>query len=869
MAAYLLKSGIILTIFYLFYKLLLEKEPIHIFKRIYLLCGLLLAFTIPLITFTTVVEVEPIEFIPYIVSEIPVDQQTTPEIAAINYWPIILWTVYGFGVVLFGLKFFINLLQIGLKVRRNTKQKVNQFTHVLLQNLTTPHTFFSYIFLNKQRYIQHQIPQEVFWHEETHAKQKHSFDVILIELLQVVFWFNPLLYFIKKDVKLNHEFLADRAVLNKGVPLTAYQEILLTFSTNATEPQLANALNYSSIKKRFTIMKTRTSKKAVWIKSLILLPLVAVLVYSFSEQKVVEIEAKKTAIQKKPIKQEVEYVLVSNNVATERMMEEYNEFMLQFENSKMIHDGKYKRAIAIYELMTDKQKTTVKKYPTNVLNIRLSEVKPKVPSQAEFNSWKDKSKFAIWIDGKNVDNSILENYSKSDIVYFSGSFVYKNARSDRFPQSQQFHLYTRTGFEETYKKADYKKYMRLFDKYNKEIEFFNKTDKTDNSELLILKQQVDFLYSNFTEEELKKYNPPKTQKVPNARLKSASNPQDNDVPNISILINKNKEILINEKTSVTLKTLKNAIEKIVKGYTPNQLSKVKAIIEAEGSLKMGVIINVENEIRKAGIRQRKLRLNNNNLNKATPQELTEYNKLAKLYNKQPEDKRMVQLKDLNRLEYIFNKMTVQQKGNAEPFPNCPPPPIKNQDKATKEQVAEYNKLAKHYNKMSKSNMVIKVTDVNRLSYIYNLMTKKQKQNAEPFPNFPPPPPPVKNDLEEIIEVPIKNPPPPPIPEDATPEEKRKMLKAIEKYAKEHPDKVYKHKDKNGKLVEIVEMPVDDKGWVQINNQDHYYITRNGKTTYYNRYGQEVDKKGKLKKVPTKQLEIGYEIPPPPPPAKKL
>ena len=295
MLTYLLKSGVCLAVFYLFYKLLLEREAIHKFKRIYLLGGLLLAFTIPLITFTTIVEIEPVQFTNHNYPEIPFELDTIQDATPINYWPIILWTLYGFGVAVFGLKFLFNLYQIGSKIRKNPNQKANRFTHVLLQNLITPHTFFSNIFLNKRQYEEHQIPQEVFWHEETHAIQRHSFDVVLVEILQVIFWFNPLLYFIKKDIKLNHEFLADRAVLNKGVSLTVYQEILLTFSSNQTEPLpndvgIANALNYSSIKKRFTIMKTQPSKKVIWIKSMILLPLLVVLNYSFSEQKIEEVE---------------------------------------------------------------------------------------------------------------------------------------------------------------------------------------------------------------------------------------------------------------------------------------------------------------------------------------------------------------------------------------------------------------------------------------------------------------------------------------------------------------------------------------------------------------------------------------------------
>src|SRR5690606_16742468 len=73
--------------------------------------------------------------------------------------------------------------------------------------------------------------------------------------------------------------------------------------------------------------------------------------------------------------------------------------------------------------------------------------RPKSPTETEFNSWKDGNKFAIWIDGTPVKNSELNNYNISDIKYFTSSFVYNNARSDRFPQEYQNHLYTQKGFE--------------------------------------------------------------------------------------------------------------------------------------------------------------------------------------------------------------------------------------------------------------------------------------------------------------------------------------------------------------------------------------------------------------------------------------
>jgi bla regulator protein BlaR1 len=285
MELYILKSAACLALFFAFYKLFLENTSIHNFKRFYLFGSLLASFLIPLITFTTYAEASP--FIATYTAAAP--QQIFIETkASVNYWPFVLWTVYGLGVLFFSLKFFKNLFGLIQKIRQNPKYRNSSFINILLNENVIPHTFFSYIFLNKKQYENHEIPAEVMLHEETHARQKHSLDIVLVEVLQIVFWFNPLFYFLKRSIKLNHEFLADRAVLNAGAETSDYQKILLAFSSNVITPTLANSLNYSSIKKRFTVMKTHTSKRAIWFRSLLILPLLCVLIYGFSTTETVE-----------------------------------------------------------------------------------------------------------------------------------------------------------------------------------------------------------------------------------------------------------------------------------------------------------------------------------------------------------------------------------------------------------------------------------------------------------------------------------------------------------------------------------------------------------------------------------------------------
>ena len=226
----LLKSGACLAILMLFYKLVLENQSFHQFKRFYLLGAVIASLIIPFVSFTQYLEVSSVENLDLstALTPLPNDNELQDIEVPINYWPIILWLMYGLGVLVFLIRFVKNLSRLLIKIKVNEKIKKNSYTEVLLKQLEPPHTFFNYIFFNRDKIKAKTIPDEVVLHEASHARQKHSLDILFVEILQIVFWFNPLLYFIKKDIKLNHEFLADAEVLNNDIESTHYKKILLT-----------------------------------------------------------------------------------------------------------------------------------------------------------------------------------------------------------------------------------------------------------------------------------------------------------------------------------------------------------------------------------------------------------------------------------------------------------------------------------------------------------------------------------------------------------------------------------------------------------------------------------------------------------------
>ncbi|HSM63738.1 MAG TPA: M56 family metallopeptidase, partial [Gillisia sp.] len=366
METYLINSAGCLAILLLFYKLLLENETMHQFKRFYLLGSLFASMLIPLITFTTYSEVIPQSLQQISNPSVLISEGTVTN--AIN-WSVILWMIYGLGVLIFSIKFIRNLTALILRIKHTPKLRNRDFTTILLQERVVPHTFFSFLFFNKEAFINKQIPKEVIVHEEAHAKQFHSLDVLIVELLQIVFWFNPLIYFAKTAIKLNHEFLADQSVICKGVETSLYQRTLLAFSSNAEASNLANAFNYSSIKKRFTVMKTHTSKRTIWSKGLLLLPLLAILLFSFSTTEIIEKDASYSNAE------DLETLNYKNSliqeIATKKMVKEYNELAKKYntlpKNARTISREELGRMVYIFDRMSKEQRNSSEEFPEIVI----------------------------------------------------------------------------------------------------------------------------------------------------------------------------------------------------------------------------------------------------------------------------------------------------------------------------------------------------------------------------------------------------------------------------------------------------------------------------------------------------------------------
>ncbi len=636
MVIYLLKFTACLAILYFFYKVFLEKENMHIFKRVYLLASLAAALIIPALVFTEYVEVSPITYAPeqsYITNEIT----TTPIVISpalkadvLDIEPI-LWTVYFIGLAFFGIKFLKNLFQILRRIHGNPKQKWQQFFHVLLKEPLPPHTFLSYIFLNKLKFEANKIPKEVLLHEQTHARQKHSCDIIFVELIQVIFWVNPFVYLLKKSIKLNHEFLADQAVIKKGISQTMYQNTLLSYlSHDSFEKQqstsIANAINYSSIKKRFNIMKTKTSKKAIVFRSVLLLPLMAMLLFGFSQTKLKPKEP--VSIQTVQLelfpneKIKVEEELVPLNRLSEKLNRKFLNTYTSKETTVQITSKE-----TVHMDFINRVSKEIKKTGITGIEVFADEV---VMAKSEYQD-------QIEISPESI---IL----KANRISFDEHAIQINDTQDNFYN-----------------------YNTLAKKYNA---------VPIDKRIIPLKDLkiLERIYSQMTNEQKAKGQP-----FPECLLKNKQEEIVLIAEVIEIRINKNGQLLF-KNNIVTLDELGTVLKRYNSDLSKKQRETIVAaiIFIAPDTPKKSIetVTQVLKDYGTATIDIKKIAppAHIPSQDSATRKEMTEYNKLAKHYNSMSKNKMKIYKKDVERLGYLFSKMSDKQKADAEPFPDFPEPP---------------------------------------------------------------------------------------------------------------------------------------------------------------------------------------------------
>ena len=480
MISYLLKSAACLALILFFYHLLLEKEKMHHFNRFYLLIGVVFSFVIPFATIT--IDVEPIVIQATESTYLPVLENNNNAVIIeqnnIDYLSIIIG-VYAFVSLLFFIRFGINLYKIIRKIYLNKKINYQKAVLVLVDDKILPHTFWNYIFINKEAYFNEKVEQELFTHELTHATQKHTLDVLLIEILQIIFWINPLFIFLKKAIQLNHEYLADETVITKHKNTFQYQHLLINKASWKNEYYLASNLNYLVTKKRLKMMTIQSSPTKILLKKLAVIPLLAGFFFLFAER----VKAQEVIVEEKEIPIET----ITEKIADNQLDYSNNKLYKEYIYSKGRYTFKNKNGKSItkkYNELTQEEKKSLVPPPP-------LKTKKKIPTSKLIKELKNSEKYAIWINGKVAENSDLNKYNNLDFSHYFVSFVHKNARNKRFPQEYQASLETKQYF-----KSKNQKRVNDFLKYLKEKHAIEEVEEEVKPKVIEVKEQK------------KKYNTP-------------------------------------------------------------------------------------------------------------------------------------------------------------------------------------------------------------------------------------------------------------------------------------------------------------------------------------------------------------------------
>ncbi len=289
---YLLKSAGIVAIFYICFHLFLKKETFFTINRHYLLGGILASILLPLVVFTKYVYVEPVEtFYPdWLFNDIPV--ASSFENAEPFNW--LQFSVYAYltGVLVFGMRFAIQLISLFKLFKTHTIKKKDGFNLVEINSNMSPFSFFNYLVYNPERYNKEDL-NIIINHEKAHSNQLHSLDILLSQLFVVLQWFNPIAWFYKRSIQQNLEFMADQFAVSKAESAKQYQHILLKASLKPQYASITNNFYNSLIKKRIIMLnQSKSNIKNAW-KYFVVLPALALFLMSFNVETVELVKEKK------------------------------------------------------------------------------------------------------------------------------------------------------------------------------------------------------------------------------------------------------------------------------------------------------------------------------------------------------------------------------------------------------------------------------------------------------------------------------------------------------------------------------------------------------------------------------------------------
>ncbi|MEO8885080.1 MAG: M56 family metallopeptidase [Mucilaginibacter sp.] len=276
---YLLEANIYLGVFYIAYCLFLNKETHYLLNRIYLVSSCIIAFILPLmqIGLLKAPVAPPAPMMPTAFMYVPTS--VTPiamaPIAQQPFnWQDGLWYIYIAGAVIFLLLFIIKLFSLVKLVIGKPVLKHHNYNLIYIDESQTAFSFFNYLFIGKHATDENIIKR----HELVHIRQKHSADIVFLELLKIISWFNPLIYLVQNSLKTVHEYIADEQSVDSPNDALTYSSFLVSNAYGLSGPSITHSFfTYNLLKKRIIMLNQQRSGNLARLKYLVAVPIGAAL----------------------------------------------------------------------------------------------------------------------------------------------------------------------------------------------------------------------------------------------------------------------------------------------------------------------------------------------------------------------------------------------------------------------------------------------------------------------------------------------------------------------------------------------------------------------------------------------------------------
>ena len=280
---YLAQSSLCLAALYLIYKVAMSHETLHVFNRVILLGSVILSALLPLCRVKVVKEYDAAPTVASIEVDDMVLVENVPELGIdfVSLFKDIAVAVFIIGVAFMLVRLAVGIYSVWRLIHSGSMSVIEEdVTLTVVSKLSTPFSWFGHIVASEEDMKVYR--DMILSHELAHIRLRHSWDVMFVDVALCLWWFNPAMWLLRRELQSLHEYQADDAVLNEGVDARNYQMLLIKRAAGARLHSVANCLNHSNLKNRITMMCKKNSSRWAAAKALLVVPMVAVAMGAFA-----------------------------------------------------------------------------------------------------------------------------------------------------------------------------------------------------------------------------------------------------------------------------------------------------------------------------------------------------------------------------------------------------------------------------------------------------------------------------------------------------------------------------------------------------------------------------------------------------------